>query len=243
MELDYVNVLKALEEIPFGVGKKLLIEFLQGKEDHESITRNKLNNCENFGTLAYSKEEITALIDNLILNNMIKLTSIKGNRFWKVMELSEKGRKELVEPSLFKKKVSFGFKETETIITDKEREVFAALPFLGKYNDQQKKSIICKNQKILCIAGAGSGKTTVLTKRIEFLVKYCSEDPRKILAITFTKKARQEMLSRLSNEHLLDHVSVETFNSFCEKILRQHNNLVYEKEGGKKEDERRLSKN
>ena len=96
---------------------------------------------------------------------------------------------------------------------------------MDKFNDEQKKSIICKNSKILCLAGAGSGKTAVLTKRIDYLVKYCSQDPKKILAITFTKKARQEMLSRISN----DLVSVETFNSFCEKELRQYNNLVYDK--------------
>ena len=50
-ELDYLSILKALEEIPFGVGKKLLIEFLQGKEKHESIIRNKLNSKENFGSI------------------------------------------------------------------------------------------------------------------------------------------------------------------------------------------------
>ncbi len=226
MELDYILVLKALEEIPFGIGKKLLIDFLQGEEKNESIRRNHLNQGELFGKLNCSNEKLMSMIDNLILNNMINLTSIKGNKFWKVMELSEKGKKEIDAPSLYKRKLSYGFKETKTIITDKEKTLFKALPFLDKFNDEQKKSIICKNSKILCIAGAGSGKTTVLTERINFLVTYCSQDPGKILAITFTKKARQEMLSRISN----DLISVETFNSFCEKILRQHNNLIYDKQ-------------
>lgn len=229
-ELDYIFILKALEEIPFGVGKKLLIDFLQGTEKNESIQRNRLNSYENFGTLAYDNDELNVMIGSLILNNMIRLTSVKGNQFWKVMELTEKGRKEIASPELYKRKLSFNFRETETTITEQDRKNFSALGnFLEKFNEQQKKSIICRNSKILCIAGAGSGKTTVLTKRIEFLVKYCSQDPDKILAITFTRKARQEMLSRLSESHNLDEVKVETFNSFCEKILRQHNNLVYEK--------------
>ncbi|MCK5476583.1 MAG: UvrD-helicase domain-containing protein, partial [Candidatus Aenigmarchaeota archaeon] len=94
------------------------------------------------------------------------------------------------------------------------------------FNDEQKKAIISDNPHILCLAGAGSGKTTVLTKRIEFLVKYCSVEQKKILAITFTRKARSEMMRRL--EHLTE-VNIETFNSFCEKILRQYNNLIYNK--------------
>ncbi|MCK5025998.1 MAG: hypothetical protein KAS15_05370, partial [Nanoarchaeota archaeon] len=70
-QLDYLFILKALEEIPFGVGKKLLIEFLQGKNSHESIIRNKLHLLDTFGSLAYDKEEIGSMIDNLILNDMI----------------------------------------------------------------------------------------------------------------------------------------------------------------------------
>ncbi|MBU0615208.1 MAG: ATP-dependent DNA helicase UvrD2, partial [Nanoarchaeota archaeon] len=77
-----------------------------------------------------------------------------------------------------------------------------------------------------CIAGAGSGKTTVLTKRIEFLIKYRGVDPSKILAITFTRKARQEMISRLPDSNVM----IETFNSFCEKILRLHNDKIYGRE-------------
>ena len=94
-ELDYIFVLKALKDIPFGVGKKLLISYLQGKEDHESISRNNLDSLDSFGTLAYETDELERIINNLILNNLIKLVSLKGNRFWKVMELSVEGRKEI----------------------------------------------------------------------------------------------------------------------------------------------------
>jgi superfamily I DNA/RNA helicase len=227
-ELEYIYILKAIDEIPFGVGKKLLIEFLQGKETHDSIKKNKLHFCMNFGTMGYEVQELTYLIDNLIMNNMIKFVQVKNNKFWKVLELTEKGRNEIIEPTLHKRKLSSSFKQKETIITEQDKAAFKALEFfLNGYNDYQKKSIICNNSHILCIAGAGSGKTTVLTKRIEFLTKYRSQDAKKILAITFTRKARQEMISRL--EHLAD-VHVETFNSFCEKILRKHNDLIYDKQ-------------
>ena len=106
MELDYILIIKALNEIPFGVGKKLLIDFLQGKEKNKSIIRNNLNSYDNFGKLVCSKEEITLLINNLILNNMISLTSIEGKKFWKVLGLTEKGKKEIKTPSLYKRKLS-----------------------------------------------------------------------------------------------------------------------------------------
>ena len=230
-QLDYLFILKALEEIPFGVGKKLLIEFLQGKNSHESIIRNKLQLLDTFGSLAYDKEEINSMIDNLILNDMIKQVSLSSNKFWKVMELSTKGKAEIENPSLYKRKLSFNFKETKTEITEQDKKMFEAFgDALSRFNDEQKKSILSSNKHILCIAGAGSGKTTVLTKRVEFLVNYRSADPRKILAITFTRKARQEMIQRITKTGNLDNVVVETFNSFCEKILRQHNDLVYDRQ-------------
>ena len=71
--LDYVLVLKSMKEIPFSVGKKLLIDFLQGNKSNESITRNRLDLKQNFGCLAYNKYEIEKLIDNLAMNDLIKL--------------------------------------------------------------------------------------------------------------------------------------------------------------------------
>ena len=116
----------------------------------------------------------------------------------------------------------------QIIITENDREIFKHLDnFLAPYNEFQKKSIISTNQKIRCVAGAGSGKTTVLTKRIEFLIKYKKVDPAKILAITFTRKARYEMQQRLSNLNI--HTNIETFNSFCEKILQKYQKQVYGK--------------
>ncbi|MBD3248724.1 AAA family ATPase [Candidatus Woesearchaeota archaeon] len=230
-DMDYLNVLNALNEIPFSVGKKLLAGFLMGDKVNESIQRNQLSKKEHFGSMAYSEKELSRLIDRLIVNDLIKLTSLSKNKFWKVLELTEKGREEIRSPSLYKKKLSFSFKDIKTEITEKDIKAFEALDdFLGRFNDCQKKAIISEKENILCIAGAGSGKTTALTKRIEFLVKYRSADPKKILAITFTRKARQEMISRLKQDHSTDEVNIETFNSFCEKMLRKYGSIAYNKQ-------------
>src|SRR3989338_1882774 len=227
-ELDYIFILKSLRKIPFGVGKKLLIAFLQGDKDNESIVRNRLYRLENFGSLDYTKDELGGMIDGLVMNGMVQTNAVNGNSFWKVLEISSKGRKEIDEPSLYKRRLSFNFKQAQTIITEEDKKMFDALgAFLSPYNDAQKKAIISNNAHILCIAGAGSGKTTVLTKRIDFLVKYRSINPDNILAITFTRKARQEMKKRLLSLGGLESVSVETLNSFCEGVLRRHGNLIY----------------
>ncbi len=221
-DLDYIYILRALEEIPFSVGKKLLIDFLMGKEKNPSIVKNKLYLMENYGILGYTKDEINDMIENLLLNNLIKYNHF--NRFGKVLELTDAGKKEIKHPELYKKKLSYNYKELRTEITEEDKKRFLAFgDILANYNDEQKKAIISNSKHILCIAGAGTGKTTVLTKRIEFLIKYKSVAPDKILAITFTRKARQEMASRLPYRT----VNIETFNSFCEKTLRKHSKSFY----------------
>tara|TARA_Y100000310_G_scaffold149140_1_gene148453 strand:+ start:624 stop:2762 length:2139 start_codon:yes stop_codon:yes gene_type:complete len=225
-DLDYIQVLKATQEIPFNVGKKLLIDFIIGDESNKSIKKNNLSRLDSFGSLAYDKDELGEIVDNLIMNNLLEFTSVPGNKFWKVLGITNKGTSEINNPTLYKKKLSFKFKERSTVITDQDRILFRQFDFfLNNYDESQKKGITCNKEKILCIAGAGTGKTTVLTKKIEFLLKYKSVDPKKILAITFTRKAKNEMVSRLSKTNSL--VNVETFNSFCEKILKSYNHIAY----------------
>ncbi len=225
--LDYLSVLEAIKELPFNVGKNLLIDFLAGNSKNKSIKNNSLffKNC--FGRLKdYSNEEIGCMIDNLIENKLIEVGFSKNNNFLKLLEITRLGRNEICEPSLHKKKLKGNFIEKKTEINEDDRVKFAELNyFLYKFNDFQKKAIISDKEKILCVAGAGSGKTSVLTKRIEFLVKYRSVKDEKILAITFTRKARQEMQKKLIKSGV--NVHVETFNSFCEKILKKYGNAIY----------------
>jgi superfamily I DNA/RNA helicase len=229
-DLDYLYILKALREIPFGVGKKLLIDFLQGNRENKSIKKNKLNYKRNFGSMIYTQDELKALINNLIQNQLIEHKKINPNKPWKMLTLTDKGKKEIEQPQLYKRKLAFNFKNTETEITKEEKQIFQKHKnFLKKYNKEQKKAIINPNKHILCIAGAGTGKTTVLTKRIEFLIKKQNINPQKILAITFTRKAKKEMKNKLTQSNLENTVTIETFNSFCEKILKKHTQLIYDK--------------
>lgn len=226
--MDYLFVLKAIRELPFPVGKNLLMDFLSGDIKNKSITRNKLQFLDNFGILKYSKEEILPMIDNLIENKLIEIVPSKKNKFLKLLKLTNYGIKELKIPKLYKKKLKNNFIFNPTIITEEDKMIFKELdPFLYKFNDEQKKAIISAKEKILCVAGAGSGKTSVLTKRIDFLVKYKAVNPEKILAITFTRKAKQEMQERLTK--LGVNVHVETFNSFCEKILKKYFMQIYKR--------------
>ena len=95
-------------------------------------------------------------------------------------------------------------------------------------NEEQKKAIEHINGPLLIIAGAGSGKTRVLTYRYAHLVMNYSISFENILAITFTNKAADEMKDRISNLLNLE-VSpkwISTFHSSCVKILRIHGHLI-----------------
>jgi superfamily I DNA/RNA helicase len=225
---DHITILKAIQKIPFGVGKKLLIDFLTGNQKNKSIRLNKLYTIDHFGILSKTpKETLEKTINNLLTNNLLELTEATNNRFMKYLKLTSKGIKEIENPTLNSKKLKNNFIFKKTIITEQDREIFKELDFfLNNYNDEQKKAIISNKKKILCIAGAGSGKTTALTKRVEFLVKFKGINPEKILAITFTRKARQEMITRL-NKLNINNTHIETFNSFCEKILQKYGQLIY----------------
>ncbi len=227
-ENDYIFVLKALKDIPFCVGKRLLADFLRGNSSNKSIKKNRLYELSSFGTLAYEKEEIYDVLQDLAFNGLVREKTLNGNRFLKVLELSEKGMDEIESPRMYRQRAEIKSSYEDTVISEKDREAFEGFgDFLDGFNDEQKKAIISPGKEILCIAGAGSGKTTVLTKRIEFLVRFRSASPEKILAITFTRKARREMMKRLSEKTFLSGVMVETFNSFCEKILRRHYDAAY----------------
>ncbi|MBI5393308.1 ATP-dependent DNA helicase UvrD2 [Candidatus Woesearchaeota archaeon] len=228
-ENNYLTLLISLQQLPFSVGKKLFFDFLQGNRTNESIERHQLHSSMNFGKLNSLKfSELDNLLQTCIINNFIEWTPLQSNKFIKVLTLTAQGRNEIKEPKLFalKKDMQQTIKQTE--ITGQDRFLFEQFDFfLNQYNDFQKKAILSPSKDILCIAAAGSGKTTTITQRISFLTTYRSVQPQKILAITFTRKAKQELEKRLSQNQITQGVQIETFNSFCEKILKQYNDEIY----------------
>ena len=93
---------------------------------------------------------------------------------------------------------------------------------LDGLNDAQRKAVQAVDGPVLILAGAGSGKTRVLTRRIAYLLSECGVDPRQILAMTFTNKAAGEMRERV--EDLLHRscktMWIGTFHSLCARLLR-----------------------
>ena len=95
-------------------------------------------------------------------------------------------------------------------------------------NPQQKEAVEHTGVPLLIVAGAGSGKTAVLTRRIAYLLQHRGVHPGQILAITFTNKAAAEMRERVMDVvgPVAERMWVSTFHSTCVRILRQHASMI-----------------
>lgn len=94
-------------------------------------------------------------------------------------------------------------------------------------NDEQLKAVLQTEGPVLVSAGAGSGKTRVLTYRIAYLLTELNVEPYRILAITFTNKATNEMKERVCKiREDADGVLVATFHSFCVRMLRKYQSAL-----------------
>ncbi len=102
------------------------------------------------------------------------------------------------------------------------------LPLLAGLNAEQKAAVTLPPEHALILAGAGSGKTRVLTTRIAWLLQTGQVSPGGVLAVTFTNKAAKEMLTRLTAMLPLNvrGMWIGTFHGLCNRLLRAHHKLA-----------------
>ena len=100
-------------------------------------------------------------------------------------------------------------------------------PYLEILNPEQRQAVLHTGKPLLILAGAGSGKTRVITTKIAWLIRERGLNPRSILAVTFTNKAAREMAerARLIDERAGD-AMLRTFHSFGAWFLRRYGNLA-----------------
>jgi superfamily I DNA/RNA helicase len=217
-EPDHLKILACLKELPYSVGKGTLAEILSGAVTKKMLMNSIYMELKSYSSLSeHPQAHIEQSIDRLLMNGLLAATSLSGQPHVRVLKITPKGLQELRRPSMMQHRFTTKFKAD--IIDAQSKMLMEQFSFfLTAYNNEQQHAIVSPAKRILCVAGAGTGKTTVLTKRIEFLVRYRGVDPKDILAITFTRKARAEMQSRLAG--IGAHVT--TFNGFCEQLLRAH---------------------
>lgn len=100
--------------------------------------------------------------------------------------------------------------------------------FLAELNEAQKKAVTLNDSSLLIFAGAGSGKTRVITYKIAYLIDVLKVLPSRILAVTFTNKAATEMKERTENllGSEIKNLWIGTFHSICAKILRREIGVI-----------------
>jgi DNA helicase II / ATP-dependent DNA helicase PcrA len=101
------------------------------------------------------------------------------------------------------------------------------LSYLDPLNDEQRRAVLHTGKPLLILAGAGSGKTRVITTKIAWLIREQGMDPRSILAVTFTNKAAREMAERARQiDERAGDAMLRTFHSFGAWFLRRNGNLA-----------------
>lgn len=114
-------------------------------------------------------------------------------------------------------------------MTNSDSHHISQYPYLDGLNPEQNKAVQTLEGAVLVLAGAGTGKTRVLTTRLAHLLETGTAYPSQILAVTFTNKAAQEMKERVS--HLMGGIPLEgwwlgTFHALAAKMLRRHADRV-----------------
>ncbi|MCD6120968.1 MAG: UvrD-helicase domain-containing protein, partial [Spirochaetales bacterium] len=98
---------------------------------------------------------------------------------------------------------------------------------LDGLNEKQREAVLHFGKPLLILAGAGSGKTRVITTKIAYLIRELKFEPKSILAVTFTNKAAEEMKQRAGDmEAGAGNAVIKTFHSFGAWLLRNNAHLI-----------------
>ncbi len=113
-------------------------------------------------------------------------------------------------------------------LNDGDRNYREPVSMLQNLNPEQCEAVITTEGPLLVLAGAGTGKTRVLTSRVAHILQQSLAQPWQVLAVTFTNKAATEMKHRIqeSLSHRIDGMWLGTFHAMCTKMLRRHIDLL-----------------
>jgi DNA helicase-2/ATP-dependent DNA helicase PcrA len=114
----------------------------------------------------------------------------------------------------------------DTILLSKNASDNPIMNYSTNLNKAQLEAVNCVDGPLLVLAGAGTGKTKVLTSRIAHIIHKGNAFPSQVLAVTFTNKAAREMFERINREINAEGLWLGTFHSIAAKILRRHAELV-----------------